>query len=212
MELDSSPLANAKINNHSLKIAQDEKTYGYAGKIWDCAYVFSNFISSEKVRKLLKNKAILEVGSGTGLCGLIAACAESKKVYLTDRIENLNILQKNFELNKDSLNSEVCITDLNWNYIVDFKKITEGIDIIIASDIIYHGVNYESIINLFDYFSTTKTDILLAYNDRISSSLQFFDILEEGGKWVIKRLKTEIIEEEDFSNERIIILLIKKLF
>jgi len=45
------------INNHNLKIKCD-KSKSYAGKIWDCAYVFSSFISSDLIKNKFKNKTV----------------------------------------------------------------------------------------------------------------------------------------------------------
>lgn len=195
------------INDYSLNIYHDN-SQGYAGIIWDCAYVFSSFLSSEKSKKYFKNKVVLEIGSGTGLCGLIVACLEPKRVYLTDKEENLKFLERNVENNKDKINCDIVITSLDWNYIIDFKKIKESFDIIIASDIIYHGVNFSNILQLLDHFSTLTTQILLSYNHRINSSFEFFDKLEE--KWKIKKLPEYMINEKDRKDNIEIYLLEKK--
>jgi predicted nicotinamide N-methyase len=190
------------MNNEELIITEDKK-YGYAGEIWNCAKVLSEFITSDKIKKMFKDKIVLEIGSGTGYCGLTAASLNTKTVYLTDREENLPIIEKNYNLNRDKLSS-VIIKPLNWNNIVDYKSITEKIDIIIASDIIYHGVNCSNIIKTFDYFSNLTTDIILSYNIRLD--VDFFDILTESNKWSIKEFPNDLY----LSNNGVVLFYIKK--
>ena len=61
--------------------------YGYAGEIWDAALVLTHFIIKEKSQSYfdLKDKIVLELGAGTGICGLAASILGPKIVYLTDR-------------------------------------------------------------------------------------------------------------------------------
>jgi predicted nicotinamide N-methyase len=191
------------MNNEELIINEDKK-FGYAGEIWKCARVLSDFICSDKIKKLFKNKTVLEIGSGTGYCGLTAALLGTRSVYLTDREENLEIIEKNYNYNRDRLSS-IIITPLNWNNIVDYKNIRENIDIIIASDIIYHGVNSTNIIKTFDYFSNMTTDIILAYNIRLD--VDFFDKLSESNKWSIKRFPDDLYS----SDNGVVLFYIKKI-
>jgi predicted nicotinamide N-methyase len=191
------------MNNEGLTITEDKK-FGYAGEIWNCARVLSEFIKTDKIRKMFKDKIVLEIGSGTGYCGLTAASLDTKAVYLTDREENLEIIQKNYNLNIDKLSS-VVITSLNWNNIVDYNNIKQKIDIIIASDIIYHGVNSTNIIKTFDYFSNLTTDIILSYNVRLD--VDFFNILSDSNKWSIRKFPNDLYE----SDNGVILFYIKKI-
>jgi len=182
----------------------EDKRYGYAGEIWECARILSEFICSDKIKRLFNYKVVLEIGSGTGYCGITAATLNTKLVYLTDRQENLSILEKNISLNIDKV-SEIKIACLDWNNKIDYNNIKEEIDIIIASDIVYHGVNYKNIIATLDHFSSNKTDILLAYNKRINND--FFDFLLECNKWSIKEFPKELY----CSNQNVILFYIKKI-
>ena len=182
----------------------EDKKFGYAGEIWKCARVLSDFISSERIKKLFNYKVVLEIGSGTGHCGITAATLNTKLVYLTDREENLLLLEKNYLLNVDKV-SEIKIITLDWNNKLDYSNIKNEIDIIIASDIVYHGVNFKNIINTFDYFASNKTDILLAYNQRLNND--FFDLLLDSNKWNIKEFPKEMYN----SDEGVILFYIKKI-
>jgi len=152
-----------------------------------------------KCKKRLKNKVVLEIGSGTGLCGIVAALCGAKKVYLTDREEALHVIQMNFEANKQALiNCEIVVVPLNWNNINDLANIKDKIDVILGSEIIYHGINYKNIINTIDYFSDKNTDILMSYKHRTSSSCDFFNILDDNKiKWSVKVLSKDYLEENE---------------
>jgi predicted nicotinamide N-methyase len=199
------------IRDLSILISEDEKNYGYAGKVWECASVFSSFISSDKARKLFKNKSVIEIGSGTGFCGLVVSQLGAKKVILSDRELNLPILEKNIQINKQNFNGcDVNVFTVDWNYIHEYKRIKEQYDIIIASDIIYQGVNFLSIVNLLDFLSNTSTEILIGYNHRLASGYEFFEILDQQGKWKVKTLDNSSIDDE-YRNDSIVILYIKKI-
>ena len=180
-------------------ISQNNKI-GYAGEIWDSAYSLSRLMLSKRSQKILKNKVILEVGSGTGICAIFTAMTGVKKVFMTDREQVLELLHLNYSLNKEKITDcNVITTTLDWNFPPNFKNIDEKIDFIIASDIIYHGVNFSNILNLFKYFSILyQPEILLSYTDRgNSSAIDFFEFLENDKSWKLKKLNLKTLEEED---------------
>jgi len=210
-------------NEFSIKLIEDAK-YGIAGEIWNSAFLLSNLMISKKCEKLMKNKTILEIGSGTGICGIFASLTGAKKVYLTDREENLDILFCNYELNKDQIkkkNCDILIKPLDWNYYPSFKNINDKIDLIIASDIIYHGLNFNKIIEMIKYFSLNnkinsikgktndeklenKLEIILAFTNRLGSSYEFFDILyEQKDDWKLKKLNYDFLNFENEIIEKI---------
>jgi 16S rRNA G527 N7-methylase RsmG len=203
--------------NFSIRIIENQK-FGVAGEVWNSAYLLSSLMISNKCQRIMKNKTILEIGSGTGICGLFASLSGAKKVYLTDREDNLKILHENFELNKTEIhnkNCEIAIKALDWNYSPSFKNIEDKIDLLIASDIVYHGLNFNKIIELIKYFSKNNninhaknsddmkniglnTEVILAFTSRLGSSLEFFNIIEENKTdWDLKKLNFEFLEFEE---------------
>lgn len=204
----------------SIKIYENEN-FGVAGEVWNSAYLLSTLLVSKKCQRIMKNKTILEIGSGTGICGIFACLSGAKKVYLTDREDNLKILHENFQLNKTVIkdkNCDIAIKVLDWNYCPSFKNIEDNIDLIIASDIVYHGMNYNKIIELIKYFSDRSnkkfshesnnddlnTEIILAFTSRLGSSLEFFDIIEENkASWDLKRLNFDFLDFDEEISEKI---------
>lgn len=71
----------------------------FGSYLWDSTYELSNFIINNE--NLFKNKKIIELGCGLGICGIISAKLDSF-VYLTDRFDSKDILinvYHNCELN-----------------------------------------------------------------------------------------------------------------
>jgi predicted nicotinamide N-methyase len=105
--------------------------------------------------KTFKNKTVLELGSGPGLCGLIAAC-EAKMVVLTDYQELvMDLIDKNMQscnpkpkkckmfasmLDWDKMDDPVFFDNLeytNTDQTVEGKFSSIKFDYIIGSDIVY---------------------------------------------------------------------------
>lgn len=225
---DENKIKEIKLNvDFSIRIMENLK-FGVAGEVWNSAYLLSSLITSKKCERIMKNKTILEIGSGTGICGIFASLSGAKKVYLTDREDNLNILHESFQLNKIEIankNCEIVIKSLDWNYAPSFKNIEDKIDLIIASDIVYHGLNYNNIVELIKYFSKNKnikinnnkpqninqdklesnTEVILAFTSRLGSSLEFFDLIEANkADWDLRKLNFDFIEFEHEVLEKII--------
>jgi predicted nicotinamide N-methyase len=200
-------------NATEVEISQNLQ-FGYAGEVWDAALVFSHFIINKHNRHNFSfvGKTILELGSGTGICGLMAAIKNAKKVYLTDKEENLDILKKNYELNKHLITlTEVVITSLNWTKPEEYAHITDKIDMIICSDIVWDLKLYDSIINVMDYFTEVNTtEILLSYQYRKQTDIEFFNELKAEGKWQVERIPDSVLDEE-YRSDDIFLVRISKL-
>ena len=66
----------------------DQRT---GGRVWHCAPVLCRWM--REAAAALSGAAVLELGSGTGACGLYAAGAFASRVVLTDGDERLRALQ-----------------------------------------------------------------------------------------------------------------------
>lgn len=101
------------------------------------------FASAAMCRWLLENEAdvrdsrILELGAGTGACGLFAAGLGATRVLLTDGREDLQRLQaKNLEANAASVAGDVSMQSYLWGA-ADGVVTAGPWDLIIGSDITY---------------------------------------------------------------------------
>ncbi|KAF5370036.1 hypothetical protein D9758_001342 [Tetrapyrgos nigripes] len=88
-----------------------DATPGCGGIVWPAGQILSNYL----VRKgcdHLEGKNVLELGSGTGLVGLVAASLGAKGVWITDQKPLLDIMQQNVSVN--NLHSSCIVSELDW--------------------------------------------------------------------------------------------------
>eukprot|EP00210_Caulerpa_lentillifera_P006879 g6576.t1 len=109
--------------------------------VWPASQVLSWFL--HQFPDLVRNKTVLELGSGCGLAGLVAAQLGASTVYLTDSSPViLHQLQKTIELNCNQGGGEKRISRLEWGQqetikrlIDEFKEQGKFPDVIIAADV-----------------------------------------------------------------------------
>jgi archaellin len=93
-----------RIDNKPLRIEEVSNTgLGTGLNVWDGSIVLSKYLESHK--DLVNQKNVLEVGSGTGVVGIVAAILGATKVILTDLDYSIDNLQNNITLNKDVIGS-----------------------------------------------------------------------------------------------------------
>jgi predicted nicotinamide N-methyase len=208
-------------NYKELEILQDT-SFGYAGEVWDAALVLSHFLinKSKKHNFSLKGKKILELGSGTGIGGLMCSSLGAKKVYLTDKDENLEILKKNLELNKSKgiipNDCEVVIARLDWSKKEEYTSAKfipkdESFDLILCSDLIWNLNYFDDLKDVINYFARNEsTEVLMAYQYRQRSDIDFFNKMKEGNQWKVERVPESWLDEE-YRSEDILIVMMKKI-
>lgn len=147
---------------------------GIGCAVWDAAIYFSRWMIHHS--SLFQNKSVLELGSGVGLPGIIAARWASI-VYLSDYLEPiLNLIRYNIDVNsnfdpqeelsddelirsrvamKKHVKQAARVVYLNWDEIETSKNDTgiEPVDIIIGSELTYSG-NVSHIGNLVTVIDT----------------------------------------------------------
>lgn len=100
-------------------------------QVWKAALVMSDFLL-HRGRELLRGKGVVELGSGAGLCGIVAA-AFADYVFCTDAWEEvLHLCQRNLGQNEDfydALDVRQCLTRvrcLDWTKGQPEMQITKG--------------------------------------------------------------------------------------
>ncbi|CAH8831999.1 unnamed protein product [Trichobilharzia szidati] len=112
----------------------------YGHYTWKCAEALSTYLVKhpEEVRGL----RVLELGAGTGLCGIVAALLGARHVQFTDNdMTCANKLHFNAQLNGIS---NYNFTILDWNYPLSYTG--DEFDVILASDCLYDKKVYEPFI------------------------------------------------------------------
>lgn len=72
--------------------------------VWDAALVLAYYIQTSQANaEFISNRSILELGSGTGIVGMVSAACGAKHVVLTDLPELIPLLNHNIEANQNWL-------------------------------------------------------------------------------------------------------------
>eukprot|EP00455_Lapot_gusevi_P031384 TRINITY_DN3400_c0_g2_i1.p1 TRINITY_DN3400_c0_g2~~TRINITY_DN3400_c0_g2_i1.p1 ORF type:complete len:270 (+),score=44.32 TRINITY_DN3400_c0_g2_i1:73-882(+) len=104
-----------------------------------CARVMATYFA--QAPHILQGKRVLEVGSGTGVVGCVAALLGANQVICTDQEPLLDILEHNVDTNLGAISEtrdRVVITALQWGEPLS-PAITSSLplDVILGSDLIY---------------------------------------------------------------------------
>ncbi|XP_055496921.1 EEF1A lysine methyltransferase 3-like [Leucoraja erinacea] len=156
------PLRSEKQFNfcgHSILITQHHgSNLGFSASIWEAALVLCQYFEREKIDFL--GKKVIELGSGTGLVGILAVLLGGD-VTLTDRENVLSQIQYNVSINipSDSKHrSKVC--PLSWGK--DHVHFPTDYDFILGSDIVYTSLTYPLLLKTLHHLSKGSTIIYLS--------------------------------------------------
>eukprot|EP00941_MAST-03F_sp_MAST-3F-sp1_P000345 g345.t1 len=146
--------------------------------IWrQSANLLSQFLVSG--RSSLKNRRVIELGAGTGICGLFAAL-QGAHVVITDREESLDLIRLNINLNLKAIEAAggTCICQkLDWNTWKKPDSFTEY-DYIFASDVVYSKAVVDPLIRVLNSLCNDTNKCILAYKLRDEiAEVRFFEAL-----------------------------------
>lgn len=164
---------------------------------WEAAAGLSDWCVANK--GIFENKNVLELGSGVGLVGItVGKACGPKKVFLTDcHNQVLSFLRENVIINFEEVNGDNNVSSLkesvNTNTIVEVcnlpwetisKEVCReigGIDVIIASDVVYDSSLFTSLVGAIKCFLCCGTErALLACTKRNPDTFRgFLDTLKE---------------------------------
>ncbi|TFK43256.1 putative methyltransferase-domain-containing protein [Crucibulum laeve] len=151
---------------------------GCGGVAWPAGQILASYLVQQGP-EYLKNKNILELGSGTGLVGLVAALLGGK-VCITDQVPLLDVMRRNVSIN--NLSSSVTVAELNWG-----SPIPKGIprpDLILAADCVYFEPAFPLLVKtLSDLAPDAATEILFCYKRRRKADKRFFGKLKKNFSW-----------------------------
>ncbi|KAM6495633.1 putative methyltransferase domain containing protein [Amanita muscaria] len=151
---------------------------GCGGIAWPAGQILSNYIA-KKGTAFLGDKVVVELGSGTGLVGLVAAKVGAK-VWITDQAPLLDIMRRNVEMNL--LQPSVNVAELNWGAGLPPGNIPRP-DIILAADCVYFEPAFPLLVQTLDDLSDSSTEILFCYKKRRKADKRFFVFLKKHFSW-----------------------------
>ncbi|CAK8562269.1 unnamed protein product [Lathyrus sativus] len=122
---------------------------------------------------------ILELGSGTGIVGIVAAATLGSNVTLTDLPHVVPNLKFNAEANAAVVGSSggtVTFAPLRWGHADDVEIIGREFDVIVASDVVYHDHLYEPLIETLRLLLVGKKIVfVMAHTKRWKKESVFFN-------------------------------------
>ncbi|KAI9092480.1 hypothetical protein K1719_027608 [Acacia pycnantha] len=201
---------------HSLSILQSPSslsTPGVTGSVmWDSGVVLGKFLehSVDSGMLVLQGKKIVELGSGCGLVGFIAALLGGQ-VILTDLPDRLRLLRKNIETNMKHVNvrGTVTATELTWGEDPDLELTDPEPDYVLGSDVVYSENAVVDLLVTLGQLSRPKTTILLAGELRNDAILEYF--IEAAMKnFKIGRVDQTLWHPDYRSNRVVVYVLVKK--
>ncbi|WVW81088.1 hypothetical protein I302_103079 [Kwoniella bestiolae CBS 10118] len=159
---------------------------GCGGIAWPSGEVLSRYIAYRHGLdpSCLQNKKILELGSGTGLVGIVAGILEpSCEVWVTDQSILLDLMKVNAELNLPSTQHKrnVHVAELNWGEDLPKSIPVKELDIILAADCVYFEPAFPLLVQtLCDLAPIDKeVEILFCWKKRRKADKRFFAMLKK---------------------------------
>lgn len=181
------------IGDVTVKIEQ-EGGIGIGGMVWDASLILARFLYCNKDSIFEGIDNLLEVGSGTGICGL--ACGLMKpevSVTLSDLHSHLPLIKTNIDINNTR---NVRCEEIDWFRSTDEKKY----DMVIGTDCVYDTRLFEPLLDTLDKVTTTKSTVFMCNELRMIRDLGFYKIAQKRG-WTLTILPEYMMDKESFTHE-----------
>ncbi|KAF3694713.1 Protein-lysine methyltransferase METTL21C [Channa argus] len=166
---------NFHFAGHDISIHESIETYGAV--IWPGAVALCQFLENNQQQLNLMDKAVLEIGAGTGLLSIVASLLGAW-VTATDLPEILSNLTFNLLRNTKGRSRYIPqVTALTWgqNLERDFPYPSYHYDYLLAADVVYHHNCHEELLETMRHFCRpgSRTTLLWANKIRFQSDLRF---------------------------------------
>lgn len=150
--------------------------------LWESSVCLSRYIKNHN--ELFKNKRIIELGTGCGLCGMSCLLfTQCEHMTFSDNQESiLSNLKENIKMNNIKDEGRYSITNINWK---DYAKYgEEKYDVIIGSELVYEGGLIEELAKLIS--NLIKDDgvcLIVMPENRFKTNTFFGHIKDSGLQW-----------------------------
>jgi len=168
-------------NEYCLQVCLDMQV-GLGGDKWPAADLFCHLITSNqwipKFTSIFDHKTVLDLGSGTGITGiLLDKVYNTKEIIITDLESHIEHIKYNILLNKEDRKVTTACA-LDW--FQPKTSVDKKIDIILAFECVYKESLYEPFINTLDELSHSKSLIFLGMTRNFMKP-SFFKLLRQHG-------------------------------
>ena len=155
---------------------------------------YSSIVTHYTLIKFLSGKSVIDLGCGTGFCGILAKMCGASKVILTDVEEIISVARENVKValksNLIDTDKNITCTTYDWaengkdekgNVVIHSHR-KEGYDVIFASDCLYDTKYYSDLIRSFNDLINENGIIILVYKLRHADrEYNFFKALQKNG-------------------------------
>lgn len=122
---------------------------------------------------------IVELGSGTGIVGIAAAATLGANVTVTDLPNVVENLRFNADANGEVVarsGGKIHVASLRWGEIDDVESLGQNVDLILASDVVYHEHLYDPLLKTLRLMllEDSKRVFLMAHLKRWKKESIFF--------------------------------------
>ncbi|KAG1939257.1 protein-lysine methyltransferase METTL21C [Pimephales promelas] len=160
---------------HEINIWESLDSYGSV--IWPAALALCHYLESNRATVDLLDKAVLEIGSGTGLVSIVASLLGAW-VTATDLPEVLGNLRCNLSRNtRGRCRYTPQVAELSWGHELEktFPHSVYRYDYILAADVVYHHDFLAELLVTMQHFCQPRTTLIWANKTRFGSDLVFVE-------------------------------------
>ncbi|XP_051762107.1 S-adenosylmethionine-dependent methyltransferase domain-containing protein isoform X2 [Ctenopharyngodon idella] len=159
------------------EISIRESLDSFGAVIWPGAVALCRYLEKNREKVDLLDKAVLELGAGTGLVSIVASLlgAWVTATDLPDVLSNLNFnLLRN---TRGRCRYTPQVAALTWGKDVkrNFPSSVYHYNYVLCADVVYHHNFLEDLLTTIQYFCKPGTTVLLANKVRFQSDLRFIE-------------------------------------
>ncbi|XP_067894308.1 EEF1A lysine methyltransferase 3-like [Heterodontus francisci] len=156
---------------YSLKIARFVNAHlGFSAYVWAAGVALCRYFEKENIS--FTGQKVIELGSGTGIVGILATLLGGD-VTMTDKPNVLKQIENNVSINIPSAcRHRIKVRALTWGE--DNSNFPTDYDFILGSDIVYSSVTYPALIETLLYLASQGATIYLSSELRKSNASPSF--------------------------------------
>ena len=167
-------------------VVEQDKALGKGGLCWDAAFILAEHVSSTE-QELLQSKRVLELGAGTGLCGLLVATLVQCHVDITDLPALLPLMRRNQQLNFGGGDSSFvkqhdhtpaplgtsAASILTWGIPAEYPP--DPYDVILGADVVASLYDPIALAETMWDLSHSQSVVFLSYKGRLTEPHELFE-------------------------------------